>query len=77
MTSVNITVVDAGTQEGWRWSVTRDGQEVERGLAADEDTAYTAAKPHFERLRKEMLHGGGSAPQALGETGEPRSTTGN
>ena len=40
MTAVNITVVDAGTEEGWRWSVTRDGHEIESGLAPDEDAAY-------------------------------------
>jgi hypothetical protein len=73
MTTVNITVVDAGTAEGWRWSVTRDGHEVEFGLAPDEDAAYCAAKPHFERLRLEMFHGAGSAPPT---PGDPRSTAG-
>lgn len=73
MTAVNITVVDAGTAEGWRWSVTRDGHEVAFGVAPDEDAAYTAAKPHFDRLRLEMFHGGLSAPPA---PSEPRSTVG-
>jgi hypothetical protein len=72
MTAVNITVVDAGTPEGWRWSVTRDGHEVAFGLAPDEDAAYTAAKPHFDRLRLEMVHGGPSAAPS-----EPRSTVGS
>ena len=74
MTAVNITVVDAGTPEGWRWSVTRDGHEVASGLAPDEDAAYTAAKPHFERLRREMFHGDTSVPPA---PSEPRSTAGS
>jgi hypothetical protein len=34
--------------------VSRDGQEVEFGVAADENAAYEAAKPHFDRLRSEM-----------------------
>ncbi|MTD93523.1 hypothetical protein GIW81_04140 [Hyphomicrobium sp. xq] len=72
MTAVNITVVDAGTPEGWRWSVTRDGHEVESGMAPDEDAAYTAAKPHFDRLRLEMIHGGPSAAAS-----EPRVTIGS
>ncbi len=76
MTVVNITVVDAGTEEGWRWSVTRDGHEIESGLAPDEDAAYAAAKPHFDRLRLEMFHGGRSDP-APAELGEPRSTVGS
>ncbi|CAN1721911.1 protein of unknown function [Hyphomicrobium sp. 1Nfss2.1] len=57
MTSVNITVADIGpsdTNQGWRWSVNRDGEEVEFGLAADQDAAYAAAKPLFDRLRAEM-----------------------
>ena len=72
MTAVNITVVDAGTPEGWRWSVTRDGHEVAFGLAPDEDAAYTAAKPHFDRLRQELAHGGSAPPLPS----EPRSTVG-
>lgn len=57
MTSVNITVADMGpsdSHQGWRWSVSRDGREIEFGLASDEDAAYEAAKPHFDRLRAEM-----------------------
>lgn len=57
MSSVNITVADVGpsdTNQGWRWSVIRDGEEVEFGLAVDEDAAYAAAKPHFDKLRAEM-----------------------
>ena len=72
MTAVNITVVDAGNEVGWRWSVTRDGHEVAFGLAPDEDAAYTAAKPHFDRLRLEMVHGGPNSAAS-----EPRVTVGS
>lgn len=55
MTSVNITVADPGDLNGvWRWAVNRDGQEVDFGLALDEEAAYAAAKPLFDRLRAEM-----------------------
>lgn len=68
MTSVNIAVADVGpsdTHQGWRWSVSRDGTEVEFGLAPDEDAAYEAAKPHFDRLRAEMAeHARGKPAQS-------------
>lgn len=57
MTSVNITVVELNqseAKEGYRWAVTRNGREVESGVAADEEAAYAAAKPHFDILRAEM-----------------------
>lgn len=57
MSSVNITVADVGSggmNLSWRWSVSLDGKEVESGLAPNEDAAYEAAKPHFDRLRAEM-----------------------
>lgn len=57
MTTVNITVVELDSSDqnaGYRWSVSRDGREVEFGVAADENAAYEAAKPHFDILRAEM-----------------------
>lgn len=57
MTSVNITVVEqnpSDAKERYRWAVTRNGREVESGVAADEESAYQAAKPHFDILRAEM-----------------------
>lgn len=57
MTSVNITVTELNSsdpKEAFRWVVSRDGREVEFGVAADEDAAYAAAKPHFDILRAEM-----------------------
>lgn len=67
MTSVNITVADVGpsdTNQGWRWSVSRDGEEVEFGLADDQDAAYAAAKPLFDRLRAEMADPARGQPAA-------------
>jgi len=67
MSSVSITVADVGpsdTNQGWRWSVNRDGKEVQFGLAADEDAAYAAAKPHFDRLRDEMAEHARRKPAA-------------
>jgi hypothetical protein len=57
MPTVNITVADVSTsdpKQGCRWAVSRDGQEIEFGVAADENAAYEAAKPLFDRLRSEM-----------------------
>lgn len=57
MTTVNITVIEIDPSDhkaGYRWSVSRDGREVESGMATDEDAAYEAAKPHFDVLRAEM-----------------------
>ncbi|MFN3626215.1 MAG: hypothetical protein ACK4TP_19475 [Hyphomicrobium sp.] len=57
MSSVNITVADVGSGApnlSWRWSVSLDGKEVESGLAENEDAAFEAAKPLFDRLRAEM-----------------------
>jgi hypothetical protein len=57
MTAVSIAVVPiAGSnpRESYRWSVSRDGEEVGSGVASDEDEAYEAAKPLFEMLRSQM-----------------------
>ena len=57
MTAVSIAVVavpGSNPGEGFRWSVSRDGGEVDWGTASGEDEAYEAAKPLFERLRKQM-----------------------
>lgn len=57
MTAVSIAVAAiAGSNraESYRWSVSRDGEEVAFGLASDEDEAYEAAKPLFEMLRSQM-----------------------
>lgn len=54
---VTITVADVNATDpkaGCRWSVSQNGQEVEHGVAADEDAAYSAAKPLFDSLRAEM-----------------------
>ncbi len=70
MTTVNILVVEldpADSKEGYRWSVSRDGKEVECGLASDEDAAYEAAKSHFEILRTEMRLAHGQAEEMAKE----------
>jgi hypothetical protein len=57
MTAVSIAVVPitgGNPGESYRWSVSRDGEEVGSGVAADEDEAYEAAKPLFEMLRLKM-----------------------
>jgi len=57
MTAISIAVVPiAGGNQGesYRWSVSRDGEEVGFGIAYDEDEAYDAAKPLFEMLRSQM-----------------------
>jgi hypothetical protein len=57
MTAVTIAVVPitgSDTGESYRWSVSRDGEEVGCGIASDEDEAYEAAKPLFEMLRSQM-----------------------
>lgn len=51
-----ITVSDSDAKERCRWSVCRDGEEIVHGVALDEEAAYEAAKPHFERLRAAMAH---------------------
>ena len=57
MTAVSIAVIPitgSNPGESYRWSVSSDGQEVDSGVASDEDEAYEAAKPLFEMLRSQM-----------------------
>lgn len=57
MPAISIAVVPlAGNDPGetYRWSVSRDGEEVGCGIAADENEAYEAAKPLFEMLRLQL-----------------------
>lgn len=59
MPAVTITVaaIDGGDAKvGCLWTVSRDGEEIECGVAADEDAAHEAATPHFERLRAGMAN---------------------
>ncbi len=75
MSTANITVADVSgrdPKEGCRWSVSRDGKEVESGVAADENAAYEAAKPHFDKLRADMARLARGNQPASGETDEPR-----
>lgn len=79
--SIAVSAIDGGDPKaGCRWAVSRDGEEIECGVAANEDAAYEAAKPHFDRLRAEMAlltRSRAEASSAMGTTRQNSASLGS